>query len=229
LTLVQPYNISLQSFRSRVPRELRIASSWSLRSLKILCIKIWECNNSNWNDCHICWPKLGKKPRAKCCRFFLQILQNLTDHEFDGITLIDDLWFSNLLDSLEMFVKSRDESIPRVRQGIVKEILWWEFFHFKEFLILDALPKIVKFTQDYFLSELLPQLDNEKHHVTCYKQTTNFVMHMGNSICHNGPKVTHKYISRHFIQAYHPSYSPDLSLCDFWFFRLLKTQMKDCH
>jgi histone-lysine N-methyltransferase SETMAR len=49
---------------------------------------------------------------------------------------------------------------------------------------------------------------------------------MDNSMCHNGAKITEKLEKGHIAPAPHPIYSPDLSPCDFWFFRILKQKMK---
>jgi histone-lysine N-methyltransferase SETMAR len=50
---------------------------------------------------------------------------------------------------------------------------------------------------------------------------------MENSICHNGAKITEKLEKRHIVRVPHPPYSPDLSLCDFWLFGILKQKMKE--
>jgi histone-lysine N-methyltransferase SETMAR len=50
---------------------------------------------------------------------------------------------------------------------------------------------------------------------------------MDNSMCHNGAKISEKLEKRHIARVPHPPYSPDLSLCDFWLFGILKQKMKE--
>jgi transposase len=52
-------------------------------------------------------------------------------------------------------------------------------------------------------------------------------VHMDNSMCHKGAKITEKLEKRHIARAPHPPYSPDLSPCDFWLSGILKQKMKE--
>jgi hypothetical protein len=49
---------------------------------------------------------------------------------------------------------------------------------------------------------------------------------MDNSACQNGYKITDKLTAADIARSLHPSYSPDLSVCDFWLFGFLKESMK---
>jgi hypothetical protein len=55
----------------------------------------------------------------------------------------------------------------------------------------------------------------------------NYLLHMDNSRCHNGKKITTEIEHRRFARAPYPYYSPHLSLCDFWLFDLMKHNLKD--
>jgi hypothetical protein len=44
---------------------------------------------------------------------------------------------------------------------------------------------------------------------------------------HNRAKITEKLGKKQNARASHPSYSPDLSRCEFWLFGILKENMKD--
>jgi hypothetical protein len=50
---------------------------------------------------------------------------------------------------------------------------------------------------------------------------------MDDSTCHKGSKVASKFEQHHIFRLPHPPYSPEISLCDFWLFGLLKGIMKD--
>jgi hypothetical protein len=73
------------------------------------------------------------KSRVNCSRSLLQILQNLVDHQFNGITTGDESWFSYVLDSPEMFAGSRDKVSPKVRQEIARKNYGHNFSHQEEF------------------------------------------------------------------------------------------------
>jgi hypothetical protein len=52
-------------------------------------------------------------------------------------------------------------------------------------------------------------------------------VHMDNSMCHNGRKVTDELANVKLACIHHPSDSPDLSPCDFWPFGMMKQKIKD--
>jgi hypothetical protein len=52
-----------------------------------------------------------------------------------------------------------------------------------------------------------------------------FLIHMDNSACHNGQKITDKLAAADIARAPHPPYRPDLSPCDLWLFGFLKKSM----
>jgi histone-lysine N-methyltransferase SETMAR len=93
--------------------------------------------------------------------------------------------------------------------------------------VLDFLPKGTKFNQYYFIDTVLPNLYSEKRGIARRKGPPSFSVHVDNSMCHNGAKITEKLEKRHIARAPHPYYSPDLSPCDFWLFEILKQKMKE--
>jgi hypothetical protein len=46
-------------------------------------------------------------------------------------------------------------------------------------------------------------------------------------MCYNGSKVASKFEKHHVSRLLHPLESPDMSLCTFWLFRMLKGVLKD--
>jgi hypothetical protein len=50
---------------------------------------------------------------------------------------------------------------------------------------------------------------------------------MDNSVCHNESKVVSKFDKHHVARFLRQSYSPYLSLCDFWVFGMLKGILKN--
>jgi transposase len=101
------------------------------------------------------------------------------------------------------------------------------FFTSIRLLVLNFLPKGIKFNQDYFMDTVLPNLYSEKRRIARCKGLPSFSVHMDNSMCHNGAKIIEKLEKRHIARAPRPPYSPDLSPCDFWLFGILKRKMKE--
>jgi hypothetical protein len=50
---------------------------------------------------------------------------------------------------------------------------------------------------------------------------------MDHSTSHNGGKIQEKFETKGLVRSPHPPYSPDLSPCDFEFFRMAKGKIKD--
>jgi hypothetical protein len=46
-------------------------------------------------------------------------------------------------------------------------------------------------------------------------------------MCPDGRQMTDELANLRFDRVPHPSYSPDVSPCDFWLFRMLKQKIKD--
>jgi hypothetical protein len=71
-------------------------------------------------------------------------------------------------------------------------------------LVLNLVPKGTKFNQDYFIDTVLPNLYSEKKRIARRKGLPSFPVHMDNSMCHNGAKITEKLEKRHIAGALHP-------------------------
>jgi hypothetical protein len=93
--------------------------------------------------------------------------------------------------------------------------------------VLNFLQKGTKFNQDYFIDTVLPNLYSEKRRIARCKDLSSFSVHIDNSMCHHGAKITEKLEKRHIARAPHPAYSLDLSPCDFWLFGIWKQKMKE--
>jgi hypothetical protein len=101
------------------------------------------------------------------------------------------------------------------------------FFRSRRFLVLEPLPKSTKFNQDYFIDAIFPGLHNERRRISRKEGFPAFSVHLDNSMCHNGNKISEKLAKRSIEWAPEPPYSPDISPCDFSLFGMLKRKMKD--
>jgi hypothetical protein len=104
-----------------------------------------------------------KVKRVEASAELLQILNDLEADSFDGIATGDESWFQYLYESLAMFAKSPGDVTPRTRQEIsVKATILTIFFTNRMLLIAEYLQKGQKYSQDYFISDILPELEHEK-------------------------------------------------------------------
>jgi histone-lysine N-methyltransferase SETMAR len=162
-------------------------------------------------------------------RALLQLLQKLQPFDFKGITTGDESWFSYEYESVSMFAPSADMVLPRWRAGFqVKKTMITVFFTAMRLMVLNSLPKTQSFTQDCFISEIVPRLTKEKLRFRRHHPGMAFSVHTDHSRCHNGRMANAEFDRRRLGRTEHPPYSPDLSPCDFGLFGFLKEKLKDC-
>jgi histone-lysine N-methyltransferase SETMAR len=104
----------------------------------------------------------------------------------------------------------------------VKKTMFTIFFTDRKLLITEYLPKGQKYSQDYFISYILPELEHEKKRYKGKKQAGAFCVKMDHSKSHSGGKIQEKIDRKGLVRCSHLPYSPDLSPCDFWFFGMAK-------
>jgi hypothetical protein len=166
--------------------------------------------------------------RVGAAKLLLQILQMLQPNAFDGITTGDKSGFQYVYMSNSMFARSRDHAATRTKDADrTKKTMLTVFFTNRRLIVLEALPKGTTFTQHYFISDILPDLDGEKLRYRRKNPGQGFFLNMDYSKCHKAKKITGKLQQKHIRRAPHPLYGPDLSPCDFWFFDIFKQKIKD--
>jgi hypothetical protein len=72
-------------------------------------------------------------------------------------------------------------------------------------LITTNLPKGQKYDQDYFISDILPELEWEKNEQK--KQSGTFYVQVDHSKSHDGWKIQEKFEMKGFVGPLHPPYS----------------------
>jgi histone-lysine N-methyltransferase SETMAR len=127
-----------------------------------------------------------------------------------------------------MLATSRDEVIPRTKQIIgAQKVILTIFFTGTKLVSLNALPPGGKFTQDYFLNTAPRDIIHERGQILRRVLRGDFFVHMDNSMCHNGRKLTDELENLKLVRVAHPPYSRDLSPCDFRLFGMLKQKTQD--
>jgi hypothetical protein len=130
-----------------------------------------------------------------------------------------------------MFARSPTAVIPRTRQATgTKLTMITIFFTGGKPVVLEILPKESKFNQLYFIDFIF--LDLKKENVNFHGRIpqATFWVHMNSSMGRNGLKVASQFEGHHVSGLPHPPYSPDISLCDSWFFeiRMLNGVLENC-
>jgi hypothetical protein len=109
----------------------------------------------------------------------------------------------------------------------VKKTIFTIFFTNRKLLIVEYLPKGQKYSQDYCISDILPELEREKMRYERRKQGGPFYLHMYHSKGRDDRKIQEKFDTKGLVRSPHPLDSPDVSLCDFWFLGMAKGKMRD--
>jgi histone-lysine N-methyltransferase SETMAR len=101
------------------------------------------------------------------------------------------------------------------------------FFTAKKLIVFDVFPRGGAFNQLYFVNNIFADLKIANLNSRRQKTESTFGVHINNSIGHNGSKATSRIKKNHISRMPHPPYSPDISLCDFYLFGMLKQILRD--
>jgi hypothetical protein len=127
-----------------------------------------------------------------------------------------------------VFATSRDEVIPRTKQIIrTQKVMLTLFSTDTQLISLNALPPGRRFTQNYFINTVLPDIVDERGQILRRVGLGDCFVHMDNSMYHNGRKVIDELENLKLDRVAHPPYSRKLSPCDFWLFGMLKQKTQD--
>jgi hypothetical protein len=169
-----------------------------------------------------------KVQRVDAAKLLLQILEMLQPNAFDGIATGDESWFQYVYMSNSMFAYSRDLAATRTKVADrTEKTMLTVFFTSHRLIVLEALPKGTTCIQHYVVSDILPDMDGEKLRYRRNNPGQAFFLHTDISKDRNAEKITGELQKKHITRAPHPSYSPDLSPCNFWLFGMVKQKIKD--
>jgi hypothetical protein len=101
------------------------------------------------------------------------------------------------------------------------------FFTAKKLIMLDVFPKRSTFNQLYFINNIFPDLKTASLNFRHQRTGSTFWAHMGNSMCHNGLKVTSKIKKNYISRMLDPPYSRDRSPRDSGLFGMLRQILRD--
>jgi histone-lysine N-methyltransferase SETMAR len=126
-----------------------------------------------------------------------------------------------------MFARSAADVIPSTRQAVGVETMNTAFFTAKKLIVFADLPRYSTFNQLYVINNIFPDLKIANLNFRRQKTGSTLWVHMENSMCHNGSKVTSEIKKNHISRMPHTPYSPDINPCDFDLFEMLKQILRD--
>jgi histone-lysine N-methyltransferase SETMAR len=156
-----------------------------------------------------------KVARVKPVKEILRILLESETNDIDRLTTGNEFWFQHTTASSKMFARSAADVIPRMRQAVCAKPMITVFFTEKKLIVFDVLPRGSTFNQRHFINHIFPDLKTTSLNFRRQKTGSTFWVHMDNSMCHVGSKVTSTIKKKHIYRMLHPPYSPDISPCDF--------------
>jgi hypothetical protein len=149
-------------------------------------------------------------------------------NSFDVIVSGEESWFIYLYPSDRMLASCKDEVAPREQRMIAAEtIMLTIFFTSRQLIALECLPPRQQLTQEYFASQILPDLRREQKRFCCGNRARHFCINIDNSIYYNRQKVNDEIFSKKVEHLLHLAYLPSLNRCGFWLFEILENEMKD--
>jgi hypothetical protein len=130
-----------------------------------------------------------KIQRVEVSNELTQIVNDLKVEFFDGITTDEEPWFQYRYESSVLFTKSPGDLVPKTTKRIgMKKTMIPMICTNKKMLVANDLPRCQKYNQDYFIPDILPELEQQKGYKR-KKRDGTFYEHMDHSECHDGGKI----------------------------------------
>jgi hypothetical protein len=128
----------------------------------------------------------------------------LQPNAFDGITTGDESWFQYAYLPNSMFAPSGILLQQEPTADRIKKNMLVVFFTSGKLIALEAVPKGTTCTQQYFIWDIIPDLEGEKLRYRHRNSGREFVLHMVSSKCRNAKKITGQPQKKHITRAPHP-------------------------
>lgn len=166
-----------------------------------------------------------KKNRVELANQMLDVLRKEQRTHFQNIYTGDESWFLFEYCQQTQWVLSKEDLLTRTRKtNMQRKIMLTVFFNGNGPVIIDYLPKGMKFNGSYFIN-ILCQMKNEIYPQGRPQHAPRKFLHFDNSPCHTSKKVKSFIESSDFRTLKHPVYSPDVSPPDFGLFGTVKQKL----
>ncbi len=159
----------------------------------------------------------------------LDMLTKAFHEKYDMVITLDESWFYLHNDYEQIWVNASAEPPTRAKKMISsKKIFITVVWRPSGILLIDKLPKGVKFNSQYMVSNILtPVCDMLKNEISGSER--KLILHMDNAKPHRGKIVDAFIESSHLRKAPQPEYSPDVAPSDFFLFGYVKKQLEGKH
>lgn len=166
-----------------------------------------------------------KMKRVHIAQSMLSILSEDEKHGFKNIYTGDESWFLFEYSQSSQWVLSKDELLTRTRKtNMQQKVMITIFFNGSGPILIDYLPKGMKFNGEYFIN-IIQQISDKVYPHGRRKYERKKTLHYDNSPCHKSKKVKSFLSTTEFKTMKHPPYSPDIAPSDFGLFGTVKEKM----
>ena len=160
------------------------------------------------------------------CDALSKLLRKVFHHNYKFIITLDQSWFYLNTDYERQWLPP-DADRPEKERVMIssKKIMVTIVWNTSGMLLIDMLPKGVKYNSDYYINHILRPLveilDNDPDH-----SREKFVIHADNAKPHTSKKTVEFFEENKIKKAIHPSYSPDVAPTDFFQLGYIKGRLQ---
>jgi hypothetical protein len=136
--------------------------------------------------------------------------------------------FNILLILIRLLLTPEKASCQESGRMFLDKKLWWYFsLHLRDFWCGRPCQKGQSSIRIILLARYFQDRTMKRREFHAKRASQFFWVHGEHSMCHHGHKVSEKLAQRSIERVTYSPYSPDISRCDFWLFRMPKHSMKD--
>ncbi|KAA6358552.1 MAG: putative Mariner Mos1 transposase [Streblomastix strix] len=168
----------------------------------------------------------NKVQQVELCKYLIPLLKNFAKNNFLDIVTGDETWVYLKNFAQVIWQKSSLDQPERPRQAIGDEkLMFTVFFSGAKIEHIHKLPKKKTMDSVVFVDEVLVPLQqkiiNNRH-----LAKGQIHLHFDNCRVHTSYHTSGFISNSIFTKVRHPAYSPDISPCYFFFFGILKSELK---
>lgn len=157
----------------------------------------------------------------------LNVLESCKKQSWRNIITGDQSWFKMQYGHKGAWLLPEDDS-PEMdgSQISIEKVMVTIIWGVNGFYIVDLLPQKTRYTSQYFINNILTQLNEKKIEIWSEARKRKLWLHLDNCRVHNSFDSSQKYDEYGFKRTPHPPYSPDIAPSDFYLFGYVKDRLK---
>ena len=167
--------------------------------------------------------------RALLSAQLLDVLDEAKRTNFHFLITGDESWFFYASPHKGLWLPEGAEPLEAQRPShYSKKTMVTIFWGVNGPVAVEILPTGQKWTAEYFIGTVVPQIVESDAYQRSRAQKQRFVLHMDNAPIHTADTVKTCLAMYNIVLAPHPPYSPDLAPSDFYLFGKLKELARGC-